>query len=117
VRRLTGEVVLPSPDNIASIYERVPLYKVVKAWDDDDPNLSEVYKVQSNNPRNKSCVEIDKDDGKYGNEFTIDKMIPKFNTGAEKCDLNWSYSFVEFENVLPQNGLETGASRALSRAH
>jgi hypothetical protein len=27
-------------------------------------------------------------------------MIPEFNKGAEKCDLNWSDSFVEFENVL-----------------
>jgi hypothetical protein len=27
-------------------------------------------------------------------------MIPKFNKGAEKCDLNWSDSFVEFKNVL-----------------
>jgi hypothetical protein len=27
-------------------------------------------------------------------------MIPEFNKGAEKCDLNWSDSFVEFEDVL-----------------
>ncbi len=27
-------------------------------------------------------------------------MVPEFNKGAEKCDLNWSDSFVEFENVL-----------------
>jgi hypothetical protein len=27
-------------------------------------------------------------------------MIPKFNKRTEKCDLNWSDSFVEFENVL-----------------
>ncbi len=55
----------------------------------------------------------------YGIEFTIDKMNPKFNKGAEKCDLNWSDSFVEFENAPgpSQNCLETGASRALSRAH
>ncbi len=85
---------------MASIYERVPLHKVIKAWDDSNPNLSEVYKFQSNNPRNKSHVEIHKDNGKYGIEFTIDKTIPKFNKGAEKCDLSWSDSFVEFENVL-----------------
>jgi hypothetical protein len=48
----------------------------------------------------RATVEIHKDNGKYGIEFTIDKTIPKFNKGAEKCDLNWSDSFVEFENVL-----------------
>jgi hypothetical protein len=100
MKRLTGEVVIPSPDNIASIYERVPLYKVVKAWDDNGPNLSEDYKLQSNDLQNKSRVEIHKDNGKYVIEFTIDKTIPEFNKGAEKCDLNCSDSFVEFENVL-----------------
>ncbi len=85
---------------MASIYERVPFYKVMKAWDNNNPNLSEVYKLQSNNLQNKSCVEIHKDKGKYGIEFTIDKTIPEFNKGAEKCDLNWSDSFVEFKNVL-----------------
>jgi hypothetical protein len=40
------------------------------------------------------------ENGKYGIEFTIDKMIPEFNKGAEKCDLDWSDSFVEFQNVL-----------------
>ncbi len=100
MKRLTRGVVIPSPDNMASIYERVPLYKVVKAWDDNNPNLSEVYKLQSNNPRNKSCIEIHKNNGKYGIELTINKMIPEINKGAEKCDLNWSDYFVEFENVL-----------------
>jgi hypothetical protein len=66
VKRLTGEVVITSPDIMASIYERVPLYKVVKAWDNNNPNLSEVYKLQSNNPQNKSCIEIHKDNGIYG---------------------------------------------------
>ena len=33
-------------------------------------------------------------------EFTINKTIPEFNKGAEKCDLNWSDSFVEFKIVL-----------------
>jgi hypothetical protein len=85
---------------MALIFEKVPLYKVVMAWDDNNPNLSEVYKLQSNDPGNISCIEIHKDNGKYGIEFTIDKMIPEFNKGVEKCDLNWSDSFVEFKNVL-----------------
>jgi hypothetical protein len=43
-----------------------------------------------------------KDKGKYeySIKFIIDKTIFKFNNGAEKCDLTWSDSFVEFENVL-----------------
>ncbi len=39
---------------MALIYKKVPLHKVVKTWDDNNPNLSEVYKLQSNNSRNKS---------------------------------------------------------------
>ncbi len=61
---------------MALIYERLPLYKVIKAWGDNNPNLSEVYKLQSNDLRNKSCIEIHKDNGKYGIECTIDKTIP-----------------------------------------
>jgi hypothetical protein len=30
----------------------------------------------------------------------LTKQSYKFNKGAEKCDLNWSNSFMEFENVL-----------------
>jgi hypothetical protein len=100
MKRLTGEVVMPSQDNMASMYERVPLYKVAKARDNNNPNLSEVYKLQSNDRQNKSPIEIHKDNGKYGIEFTVDKMIPEFNKGVEKFNLNWSDSFVEFENVL-----------------
>jgi hypothetical protein len=73
---------------MALIYKKVPLYKVVKAWDNNNPNLSEVYKLQSNDSRNKSHDKIHKDNVKYGIEFTINKMIPEFNKGAEKCDLN-----------------------------
>ncbi len=87
MKSLTGEVVIPSPNNMALIYEKVPLYKVVKAWDDNNPNLSEVYKLQSNDSQNKSHVKIHKDNEKYGIKCTIDKMIPEFNKGAEKCDL------------------------------
>jgi hypothetical protein len=100
VKSVTGEVVIQPPNNMASIYKKVPLYKVVKAWEDNNPNLSEVYKLQSSDLRNKSWVKIHKDNRKYGIEFTIDKTIPEFNKGAKKCDLNWSDSFVEFENVL-----------------
>ncbi len=87
VKRLTGEVVIPSPNNMASIYEKVPLYKVVKAWEDNNSNLSEVYTLQSNDPRNKSCIEMHKDNGKYGIKFTIHKTIPKFNKEAGNLTL------------------------------
>ncbi len=73
---------------MASTYKKMPLYKVVKTWEENIPYLSEVYTLQSNNTRNKSQVEIYKDNSKYGIEFTIDKTIPEFNKGAEKCDLN-----------------------------
>jgi hypothetical protein len=117
VRRLTGEVVLPSPDFMASIYERVPLYKVIKAWDNNNPNLSEIYKLQSNNPQNKSCIEIQKDNGKYGIEFTIDKTIPiikglKNVTSPGQPSL-WSLKCAPGPS---KNGLETDASPAISRA-
>jgi hypothetical protein len=85
---------------MALIYKKVRLYKVIKTWEDNNPNLSKVYKLQSNDTCNKSQVEIHKDNGKYSIEFTIDKTIPEFNKGAEKCNLNWSDSFAEFENVL-----------------
>ncbi len=85
---------------MALIYKKVPLYKVVKTWEENNPNLSEVYKLQSNDSCNKSCVKIHKDNGKYGSKFTIDKTIPEFNKGAEKYNLNWADSFGEFENVL-----------------
>jgi hypothetical protein len=88
---------------MATIYEKVPLYKVVKTWDDNNPNLSEVYKLQSKDSRNKSQVKIHKDNGKYGIKFTIDKTIPEFNKGVGKSDLNWADSFGEFDNVLQGN--------------
>jgi hypothetical protein len=97
---------------MALIFEKVPLFKVVKAWDDNNPNLSEVYKLQSNYLQNKSCNKIHKDNGKYGTKFTIDKTIPEFNKGAEKCDLNRSDFFVEFRDVL-QGHPKTGWKQVL----
>jgi hypothetical protein len=58
MKRLTREVVTPPPNNMASMFEKVPLYKVVKTWDNNDPNLSEVYKLQSNNPGNKVALKF-----------------------------------------------------------
>ena len=71
---------------MASIYERPPFYKGEKKRDDNN-TLSEVYKLQSINPQNKSRVEIHKDDGGYSIDFTVDKTMSKFNKGAEKSVL------------------------------
>ncbi len=62
--------------------------------------LPEVYKLMSPNPRNKNKVEIHKDSGLYGIEFTVDKTIPDFNKGADKVELDYASAFIEFENVL-----------------
>jgi hypothetical protein len=56
--------------------------------------------LRSNNPKNKNLVEIHKDNRGYSIEFTVNKTIPEFNQGAEKCKLTWADSFTEFENVL-----------------
>ncbi len=62
--------------------------------------LPEVYKLTSPNPNNKNKVEIHKDRGLYGIEFTVDKTIAEFNKGADKVELSYASSFIEFENVL-----------------
>jgi hypothetical protein len=71
---------------MVSIYERPPFYKGEQKRDDNN-TLLEVYKLQSNNPQNKSRVEIHKDNGRYSIDFTVDKTISEFNKGAEKCVL------------------------------
>ena len=62
--------------------------------------LPEVYKLTSPNPRNKNKAKIHKDSGLFGIEFTVDKMIPDFNKGADKVELDYANAFIKFENVL-----------------
>jgi hypothetical protein len=62
--------------------------------------LPESYKLQSNDSHNKVKAEVHQDSGKLGIEFTVDKTIPDFNKGATKIHLDWTHSFLEFENVL-----------------
>ena len=71
---------------MASIYECPPFYKVEKKWD-DNVTLSEVYKLQSNNPQNKSRVEIHKDNGGYSIIFTVDKTISELVKGQKSVRL------------------------------
>jgi len=84
---------------MASIYEKPPLFKLQKTWNEKTV-LPEVYKLTSPNPRNKNKAEIHKDSGLYGIEFTVDKTIPDFNKGADKVELDYATAFVKFENVL-----------------
>jgi len=83
---------------MASIYEKPPLFKLQKTWN-EKTILPEVYKLMSPNPRNKNKAKIHKDSGLYGIEFTVDKTIPDFNKGASKVELDYATAFVEFENV------------------
>jgi hypothetical protein len=62
--------------------------------------LGDIYKLQSNSPANKQKAEIHKDSGQLGIEFMIDKTINDFLRGAEKVDMGYVASFMEFENVL-----------------
>ncbi len=84
---------------MASIYEKPPLFKLQKMWN-EKTILSEVYKLTSPDSHNKNKVEIHKDSGLYGVEFTVKKMIPNFNKAAEKVNLDCACAFVEFKNVL-----------------
>ena len=84
---------------MASIYERMPHFKGQKTWSEKTP-LGDVYKLQSNNPRNKQKAKIHKDSGQFGIEFTLNKTINDFVREAEKVDLDYTESFLEFENVL-----------------
>jgi hypothetical protein len=45
-------------------------------------------------------AEVHLDGGQLGIEFTVDKTIPDFNKGAKKIHLDWTHSFLEFENCL-----------------
>ncbi len=62
--------------------------------------LPVVYKLQSNDPRNKYKAEIHKDNGQLGIEFTLNKTIYEFICALEKLNLNYVTSFAEFGNVL-----------------
>jgi len=84
---------------MASIYEKPPLFKLQKTWN-EKTILPEVYKLTSPNLRNKNKAKIHKDSENFGIEFTVDKTIPDFNKGADKVELNYTNAFIEFENVL-----------------
>ncbi len=84
---------------MASIYEKPPHFVLEKTLD-KKTRLHETYKLQGSNSQNKIKAEIHQDSGKLGVKFTIDKMIPEFEKGAKKVNLDYAHSFVEFKNVL-----------------
>jgi hypothetical protein len=84
---------------MASIYEQPPHFVLEKTWV-EKTKLPETYKLLSNDSCNKIKAKVHQDSGKLGIEFMVDKTIPDFKKGAEKINLDFSHSFVEFENVL-----------------
>jgi hypothetical protein len=84
---------------MAAIFEKPPHFLLQKTWD-EKTSLPEAYKLQSNDSFNKVKVEVHQDSGKLGVEFTVDRTIPDFNSGAVKINLDFTHSFTEFENVL-----------------
>jgi hypothetical protein len=62
--------------------------------------LGDVYKLQSNSPRNKQKAKIHKDSGQFGIEFTLNKTINDFICRADKVNLDYTESMQEFKNVL-----------------
>ena len=84
---------------MSPIYEKPSHILRAKPWD-EKTSLSKTYKFQSNDTRNKVKAKVHQDSGQLGIEFTVNKTIPDFNKGAKKIHLNWTHSFLQFENVL-----------------
>ncbi len=77
---------------MASIFEKKPFFKTAHKWD-AKTKLNEVYKLQSNDPRNKYKAEIPKDLGGLGIKFTLDRTITEFVRGTERVNLDYVQSF------------------------
>ena len=84
---------------MASIFEKKPFFKLARKWD-AKTKFNEVYKLQSNDARNKYKAKIPKDSGGLGIEFTLNQTITDFIRGAKRVNLNFVQSFAEFGNVL-----------------
>jgi hypothetical protein len=84
---------------MASIYEKKPFFVLQRRWDTKTV-FPKVYKLQSNDPRNKYKAKIHKDDGLLGINFTLNKTISEFIYASEKLNLDYVTSFAKFGNVL-----------------
>jgi hypothetical protein len=62
--------------------------------------LPKIYKLQSNDPRNKYKAKIHKDDGLLRVKFTLNKTISEFIRALEKLNLDCVTSFAKLGNVL-----------------
>ena len=84
---------------MASIFEKKAFSKSTREWDAKS-KFKEVYKLQSNDLRNKYKAKIPKDLGSLGIEFTLNRTITDFIRGAKRVNLDYVQSFAEFGNVL-----------------
>jgi hypothetical protein len=84
---------------MASIFKKKPFFKTAPKWD-AKTKFNEVYKLQSNDPRNKYKAKIPKDSGGLGIEFTLGRTITDFIRGAERVNLDYVQSFAQFGNML-----------------
>jgi hypothetical protein len=84
---------------MVSIYEKKPFYVLQRCWDTKTV-LPKIYKLQSNDPRNKYKAKIYKGDGLLRVEFTLDKTISEFIRASEKLNLDYVTSFAKFGSVL-----------------
>jgi hypothetical protein len=62
--------------------------------------FNEVYKLQSNDLRNKYKAEIPKDSGSLGIEFILNQTITDFICGDKRVNLDYVQSFAKFGKVL-----------------
>jgi hypothetical protein len=85
-------------ETMASIYEKA-CFVLQHCWDTKTV-LPKVYKLQSNNPRNKYKAEIHKDDGLLRIKFTLNKTISEFTSASEKLNFDYVTSFAKFGNVF-----------------
>ena len=97
---------------MASIFKKKPFFKSTRKWD-AKTKFNKVYKLQSNDLRNKYKAEIPKDLGSLGIEFTLDRTITDFIRGAKRVNLDSVQSFAEFGNVL-QGHLLSGWKQVLA---
>ena len=86
-------------EKMASIFEKKLFFKSTRKWD-AKTKLNEVYKLQSNDLRNKYKAEIPKDLGSLRIEFTLNRTITDFIRGTKRVNLDYVKSFAEYGNVL-----------------
>jgi hypothetical protein len=95
----SNSLIIRDNGNNGKYIRKKPFFVLQRRWDNKTV-LPKVYKLQSNDLRNKYKAEIQNDDGMLGIEFTLDKTISEFICAPEKLNLDYVTSFAEFGNVL-----------------